>query len=265
MCIIFCVGSLLSRSVPSSNSTNNWVEFMPKVLRQNEQAYDQLHLVDNRLTLNWYPQRVVQMARQGGSMLELGLGHGFSTAFFAQAFERYMVVEGSPEMIARFRENFEVPSLEIVESYFENFQTDERFDAIGMGFVLEHVDDPALVLRRFSQFLAPGGSVFIAVPNAEALHRRFGHAAGMLPDMTALSAADLEFGHQRYFTVQTLRDLVDSVGLSVIKTEGLLLKPITTRQLVELDLDERILQGMLKVGVDYPELCNSILMQVGRA
>lgn len=238
---------------------------MSKVLQQNEHAYDQHHVLDNRLTLNWYPQRVVQMTGSGGSMLELGLGHGFSSAFFAQTFKRYLVVEGSPEMIVRFREKFDVPSLEIVESYFENFETDERFDAIGMGFVLEHVDDPALVLRRFSQFLAPGGSVFIAVPNAEALHRRFGHAAGMLPDMTKLSAADLEFGHQRYFTVQTLRDMVEGAGLAVKKTEGLLLKPVTTGQLGQLDLDERILQGMLEVGVDYPELCNSILMQVGRA
>ena len=86
----------------------------------------------------------------------------------------------------------------------------------------------------------------------------------MLPDMTTLSKSDLEFGHQRYFTLETLKFLVQSCGLTVVKTEGLLLKPITTRQMVDLHLDDRILQAMLKVGVDYPELCNAILMQVGR-
>ena len=237
---------------------------MNAALEQNKSAYDDLHVLDNRLTLNWYPERVVQMARQGGAMLELGLGHGYSSAFFGQAFRRYVVVEGSPEMIVRFHEKFDVPGLEIVQGFFEDFETEERFDAIGMGFVLEHVNDPGLILQRFTRFLAPGGSIFIAVPNAESLHRRFGHAADMLPDMTTLGKGDLEFGHQRYFTLETLKSLVESSGLSVTKVEGLLLKPITTQQLVDLNLDERILQAMLKVGVDYPELCNSILMQVGR-
>ena len=237
---------------------------MNSALEQNESAYDDAHVLDNQLMLNWYPERVVQMARRGGSMLELGLGHGYSSAFFDQSFGRYVVVEGSPEIIVRFREKFDVPGLEIVQGYFEDFETQERFDSIGMGFILEHVKDPSLILRRFTRFLAPGGSIFIAVPNAESLHRRFGHAAGMLPDMTTLSKSDLEFGHQRYFTLETLKSLVESCGLAVVKVEGLLLKPVTTQQLVELHLDDRILQAMLKVGVDYPELCNAVLMQVGR-
>jgi hypothetical protein len=40
-----------------------------------------------------------------------------------------------------------------------------------------------------------------------------------------------------------------------------LLKPITTQQMLDLNLSEAILQGMLKVGIGYPELCNSLLMQ----
>lgn len=237
---------------------------MNSALEQNERVYDDAHVLDNQLMLNWYPERVVQMARPSGSMLELGLGHGYSSTFFDQSFGRYVVVEGSPEIIGRFREKFNVPGLEIVQGYFEDFETQERFDSIGMGFILEHVKDPSLILRRFTRFLAPGGSIFIAVPNAESLHRRFGHAAGMLADMTTLSKSDLEFGHQRYFTLETLKFLVQSCGLTVVKTEGLLLKPITTRQMVDLHLDNRILQAMLKVGVDYPELCNAILMQVER-
>ena len=86
----------------------------------------------------------------------------------------------------------------------------------------------------------------------------------MLPDMTTLSKSDLEFGHQRYFTLDTLKSLVESCGLAVAKVEGLLLKPVTTQQLVNLHLDDRILQAMLKVGIDYPELCNAVLMQVRR-
>ena len=225
------------------------------------QAYDEVHVLDNQLMHEWYPQRVIGMA-SGGSLLELGLGHGHSTSVFARHFKRYRVIEGSPDMIARFRQRFGFADLDIVHSYFETFDTSERFDHIAMGFILEHVDDPALVLRRFLPFLAPGGSVFVAVPNAESLHRRLGHAAGMLPDMTVLSEGDRQFGHQRYLSLATLTELVTGQGYEVVKSEGILLKPITTNQMHQLALSPEILQALLKVGVDYPELSNSILMQI---
>ena len=227
---------------------------------QDATAYDRNYVLDNRLTLHWYPKRIVAMAHTN-SMLELGVGHGYSTEFFAKAFQRYVVVEGSPKMIDRARERFPIRDVEIVHSYFEDFETDEHFDAIGMGFVLEHVEDPAALIRRYARFLAPGGSIYIAVPNAESLHRRLGHAADLLPDLLALSSADKEFGHKRYFTLQSLRQLVEGENLVIRKVEGLLLKPITTQQMLDLHLNEQIFQAMLKVGVDYPELCNSILMQ----
>lgn len=222
-------------------------------------AYDQIHTLDNELMHSWYPHRVIAAAR-GDSLLELGLGHGHSAATFAQHFQRYKVVEGSAEMIRRFRGRFGLPQIDIVQGYFEEFDTDERFDNIGMGFVLEHVDDPDLIVRRFQKFLKPGGSIFAAVPNCESLHRRIGHAAGLLPDMTVLSDADRQFGHQRYYSLQTFTRLMQDSGLEVIAAEGILLKPLTTGQLVQLDLGTDILQGLMKVGVDYPELSNSILL-----
>ncbi len=235
---------------------------MSNEIDQDIRAYDRHHVLDNRLTLEWYPQRVVALAN-AGSMLELGLGHGYSTEYFANAFSNYTVVEGSLEIIKRFQDRYPVSNVNIVHGFFESFETDIRFDVIGMGFVLEHVDDPAQILRHFSKMLAPGGAIFIAVPNAESLHRRIGHAAGLLPDMQALSQADLEFGHKRYFTYDSLCQLVEGEGLEVLNIEGLLLKPVTTEQLLLLDLGKSVHQALLDVGVKYPELSNSILLKAG--
>jgi len=90
---------------------------------QDSTAYDRNYILDNRLTLQWYPERVVAMA-QMGSMLELGLGHGYSTEYFAKAFQRYQVVEGSQEMIDRFRKRFAIEGVDIAQGYFEDFETD---------------------------------------------------------------------------------------------------------------------------------------------
>ena len=236
---------------------------MTEILNQKKDtyAYDEHFVLDNRLMLEWYPQRVVDQA-SGPSMLELGLGHGFTTAYYAQHFSPYKVIDGSAEMIERFRSRFGLPQVDIVESWFEKFDTDERYDNITMGFVLEHVDDPGLILRSYRRLLKPGGSVFVSVPNSESLHRRFGHAAGILPDLDSLSEADRDFGHQRYFNLRTLTQLCEDSGYHIVKAEGILLKPITTGQMEQLDLSPAILQGMLKVGVDYPELCNAILLKM---
>lgn len=234
---------------------------MTTTLNQRKEAYDEHFVLDTTLMHEWYPRRVTAIA-DGTSMLELGLGHGFTTAYLAQRFRPYRVIDGSPEMIERFRDRFALPQVDIVESWFETFDTDERYDNIGMGFVLEHVDDPGFILRRFKRFLAPGGSVFVAVPNSESLHRRFGHAAGLLPDMALLSDVDREFGHQRYFNLRTLTALCEGEGYRVVRSEGILLKPITTGQLQQLALSPAILEGMLTVGIDYPELSNAILLML---
>ena len=234
---------------------------MAEIPNQRKDAYDEHFVLDNRLMLEWYPRRVADQA-SGPSMLELGLGHGFTTSFFAEHFSPYKVIDGSAEMIERFRSRFGLPQVDIVESWFEHFDTDDRYDNIAMGFVLEHVDDPGLILRRYRRLLNPGGSIFVAVPNSESLHRRFGQAAGMLPDLELLSDVDLEFGHQRYFNLRTLTRLCEDSGFKVAKAEGILLKTITTGQIEQLDLSPAIMQAMLKVGVDYPELCNAILLKL---
>ena len=69
------------------------------------------------------------------------------------------------------REGGMPPGLELLQGFFETFEHPARFDIIEAGFILEHVDDPAVVLKRLHQFLAPGGRIFIAVPNARSLHR----------------------------------------------------------------------------------------------
>jgi trans-aconitate methyltransferase len=147
------------------------------------------------------------------------------------------------------------------EGYFENFDPKCDYDLIVMGFVLEHVDDPALILKRYLQYLTPGGKIAVAVPNAESLHRRFGHAAGLLPDMSMLGDGDRALGHLRTFTVETLEALISACGYRVTRREGIFLKPFTTGQISSLGLGPDILEAMCKVGCEYPELSAALLFE----
>jgi 2-polyprenyl-3-methyl-5-hydroxy-6-metoxy-1,4-benzoquinol methylase len=217
--------------------------------------------LDNKLILNWYPQRVLNMMNPG-SLLELGIGHGYTASAFSNKVDRYQVIEGSNAVISLFKQQFDCAKIDIVECFFEDFDTDERFDNILMGFVLEHVHDPGFIVNKYKKFLSENGKLFVAVPNSEALNRRIGLEASLLDNLEYLSEADRLLGHKRYFNMNKLEKLEKSSGMRIVSTEGIFLKPITTEQIRTLGFDDNILKAFLKVGINYPELCVAILMEL---
>ena len=130
---------------------------------------------DNNILLNWYPKRILDYMRGKNSLLELGLGHGYTTNIFSGHFNKHIVLEGSDAVIQNFKKKYPACPVKIIKTYFEEFNTDERFDVIVMGFILEHVNDPKQILSYFRKYLTPGGTLYVAVPNAEVLNRRLGY------------------------------------------------------------------------------------------
>ena len=131
-----------------------------------------------------------------------------------------------------------------------------------MGFILEHVDDPLVILQNFRKFLVPNGKMFLAVPNAEVLNRKLRYLAGLLDDISTLSENDRLLGHKRYYTVSNLTDEVGRAGFGIDRIEGIYLKPFTTRQIISLQLERKIIDALCEVGVSYPELSCGILAEI---
>lgn len=232
-------------------------------LDEHVKAYkgNSLYDFDNSILLNWYPRRILELTPGRESLLELGLGHGISTPLFSKEFSRHVVIEGSPAVIKHFHKINPACSAEILEVLFENFTSERMFDSIVMGFVLEHVKDPKTILRQFKRFLTKGGSIFIAVPNAEAMNRRLGTFMGVLSDLTELSQQDRDFGHRRYYTCATLGSELIGAGLKIKKLEGIYLKPFTTRQIQSLQLPQSALNALCEIAIGYPELSLGILAE----
>lgn len=221
--------------------------------RKNDYDYD------NSIILNWYPRRVIEQSVNSRSILELGLGHGYTAEIFAKHFSRHVILEGSSAVIENYKNLFPKSTPEIIETYFENFETDEKFDVIVMGFVLEHVDNPLQIMLHFKKFLNPNGKLFVTVPNAEALNRRLGYYSGMLSNMQLLSENDKISGHKRYYTVNSLISEIKTAGFEIEKIEGVYLKPFTTKQMMSLNFDQKIITALCTAGIDYPELTLGIM------
>jgi SAM-dependent methyltransferase len=217
--------------------------------------------LENDLILHWYPKRILARLGHVDSLLELGLGHGFAAELFDQASRRHVIVEGASTVIDQFRAGHADFAGELVEDYFENYTPREPFDAIVMGFVLEHVDDPDAILARYRAFLKPGGRLYVTVPNARSLNRRIGLELGLIDDIYSLNANDLALGHQRQYCRNTLRAALDRAGYAVTHEEGIYLKPLPLALLKTLADFRANLDAMLKVGVEFPDLCVGLLME----
>lgn len=227
-----------------------------------ENPYD----CDNEIILHRYPRRIISLLGEvsSRSLLELGLGHGYSAFEFSRYIKDYTILEGDSKIIENFNISHDLNSIDIINAFFEDYVPDRHFDVIVAGFILEHVDDPLLILKKYREYLSERGKFYIAVPNAEALNRRVGHAAGFLPDIQQLSEADRDLGHKRYFTLASIRTLCDKAGLRITHEEGLYLKPLTTKQMISLNLDASIMDAFCTVGRDYPELSLGILLECER-
>lgn len=237
---------------------------MSKELNKYLHAYtgDNIYDFDNNILLNWYSKRIIELTNSNESLLELGLGHGFTALNFSKFFKKHLILDGSNEIINNFKKKYPNFKSRIYETYFENFETDEKFDLIVMGFILEHVDNPVEIMKYYKQFLTPNGRMFLSVPNAEVMNRKLGELSGLLEDVTELSENDILLGHQRFYTRETFIKDIELSGLEVVNIEGIYLKPFTTKQMLSLNLDESILNSLCQLGVNYPELSCGILAEV---
>ena len=232
-------------------------------LDQHIDGYDnnQIFSFDMKIWMNWYVKRLKQLL-SGSNCLELGIGHGYTTNEFSNFFSEYIVIEGSRKMTERYFNLFPDSKVNIKLGYFEDFNPNDKFDVILMGYVLEHVDDPEYILNKYKNYLNPHGSIYVVVPNGSALNRRFGLKADFIKSLDEISEFDYKCGHKRTFTYESLIQLVKKCDLKIAKQEGIFMKCMTTQQMIDLKIPDPIINAMCEVAVDYPELAASILLEL---
>jgi hypothetical protein len=52
--------------------------------------------IENDLILHWYPKRIINRFAHCGTLLELGIGHGYRASLFNEVCNRHIIIEGSP-------------------------------------------------------------------------------------------------------------------------------------------------------------------------
>ncbi|MBN1557144.1 MAG: methyltransferase domain-containing protein [Lentisphaerae bacterium] len=146
----------------------------PSALRDANAAYwtglqdDDAHARALYAAQAFYRLRYLRRELGGGldrlRILDVGAGHGFVfDALRGAARDRYVAVEPDGRMQAALRARgvrHVVPTLETAACA-------GPFDLVVLSHVLEHMPDPRGALRRIARRVAPGGRIFIEVPNRD--------------------------------------------------------------------------------------------------
>jgi 2-polyprenyl-3-methyl-5-hydroxy-6-metoxy-1,4-benzoquinol methylase len=212
--------------------------------------------------LRKYMMRTLRPFMPPGKALEMGCYKGEVTEMLARHYADLTVIEASSDLVAIARDR--VPSATYITATFEETTLTARYDAVFLIHTLEHLDDPAGVLRRVNGWLRDTGRLFIVVPNANAPSRQIAVQMGLISHNAAITPAEHDHGHRATYSLDTLERVTLDGGLRIVHRGGVFFKPLANYQFDKLMggdvITDAYLEGCYQLGMHYPDLCASVYL-----
>lgn len=137
---------------------------------------------------------------KGSRVLDSGAGFGTEILAFKDAGYAAHGIERSAHRANYLRNTLGIPC---TKTAIEEFEDEQGFDLIFMNHVYEHVSDPRQVLSHIARLLAPGGLVYLAVPNQRCEH----------PPKSVHTIA-----HLHWFSLRSITSILPRCGFEVVSS-----------------------------------------------
>lgn len=175
-----------------------------------EQLYKELA---ERLGVSDVGSPILPFIAAGTRVLDLGCATGWQARHLVQQGCQVVGVEVDAEaaaMATAWCERVIVCDLDMADLPTE--LGDDRFDVVAAGDILEHLRDPARVLRSVRRLLRPDGRVVASIPNVAHGSVRLALLTGAFPYE---DAGLLDRTHLRFFTIESITELFDAAGFAI--------------------------------------------------
>ncbi|MFA5802762.1 MAG: class I SAM-dependent methyltransferase [Thermoleophilia bacterium] len=161
---------------------------------------------------------IARLIMKGSEVLELGVATGYFSRYLSQV--AGCQVDGVEIDAAMAREaepwcrNLLVADLD--EIRLADHFSPGAYDAVVCADVLEHLAQPEDVLEQLKGLLKPGGVVVMSVPNIAYAGLVLSLMAG---EFEYRSEGILDRTHRRFYTRQSLLEMIDGAGYEVMSLE----------------------------------------------
>lgn len=142
---------------------------------------------------------------KGNKYLEVGVGTG---DFIAVAREMGIEIDAVELMPSFCKQVEELLDFKPICCDFLAFETNQKYDVISMGDIIEHVKAPRLALEKANELLKNGGILWISTPN-------FKSSYGQM--MKFSDPMWNEPWHRVYFCYQSFKTLLAEMGFEVLE------------------------------------------------
>ena len=165
--------------------------------------------------------RILKLAGpvHGKRVLDIGCAKGYLGKIFKDQGNYVAGVELSEQAAREARKNVDaVYSFNLEEKWPEEI-SNQKFDVIIMGEVIEHLFDPEKVLQKIRSIMSAEGSLIITTPNFMTWTNRVRFLFGKF---RYEDQGMFDFGHIRFFTYDFLREVVRKAGLEIVDEKSII-------------------------------------------
>ena len=153
-------------------------------------------------------------AKRGGTLLDLGAAGGELGGAVRDHFSKSVGFEFQLDCAADLNPRFD----HIVITDLETLtRLPANVDAIVLADVIEHLRDPAALLRLAGSALARDGYLFVSVPNIANITVRLGLLFGVFEYR---DRGILDNTHLRFYTKRTIRRELENAGFKIVAMRG---------------------------------------------
>lgn len=104
--------------------------------------------------------------KPGDTVIDLGSANGVMTAMLAEKAKQVYGIDHDARAVHRAKERYKATNIEFIAGNAEQFlaREDRRFNVLVLSHILEHIEDPAGFLKKFTQNF---DRIYIEVPDYE--------------------------------------------------------------------------------------------------
>lgn len=191
---------------------------------------------------------IVELVGQHKRVLDVGAATGYVAEILTERGCSVTGIEVDPEAARKAEEHCERVITGDIEGLDLQAELGEgSFDVIVFGDVLEHLREPLQTLKRFKSFLRPDGYVVTSIPNVAHGSVRLALLQGKFQYQ---SLGLMDDTHLRFFTRDTIEEMVSEAGLVITELKRTRLGMFNT----EVEVEREILpRGVTKAIMNAPE------------